>query len=594
MAKSLKSPVWEFFGKININKVRCKLCGGPPFTDLAFHGGTTSMRNHLSSKHPEQLEAASSSQRTLDSFFNTKKCSVEHAKEITERIAMFVARDLRPISVVDGDGFKSLMKYVEPGYRVPSHTHMSKVCHRLYEFEKENLKQDLKKASFFAFTTDTWTSNAVNGYITLTVHYIDDLWKMSTKVLLTGEMAESHTGKNIADRLTAAVEDWGIVDSQISAIVHDNAANANLGASLTGWQHFGCVAHTLQLCINSALDVPALQRVLSACRKLVGHFKHSVLGMAALKDKQTQLGIPVHHLMQDVATRWNSTYFMIERLCEQRVAIYAVLLDTTVAKGAYKHLDLKEDQWSLLSQMESALKPLQIATTVLGLEQNSSCAIIYPVINGLLTNHTAVKEDDLPAVKRFKTILTDELKRRFKPSCSDTALSIPMMSCIVDPRYSSLGFLDSAQRSLVRDNVVECIESLEADNTICDEGEEPLSKRPKRKSAMQFLLTGSMEDDQQQDTFSSLTVGDEVNKFMKLPDLHPDSDPLLWWKENGKHFPKMSLYARKLLCVPATSVPSERIFSVAGSIVTKRRANLKPESVDMLVFLNKNLSSIDI
>ena len=95
-------------------------------------------------------------------------------------------------------------------------------------------------------------------------------------------------------------------------------------SSITNFRSFNDVAHTLQLCINSALDVPALQRVLSACRKLVGHFKHSVLGMAALKDKQTQLGIPVHHLMQDVATRWNSTYFMIERLCEQRVAIYAV------------------------------------------------------------------------------------------------------------------------------------------------------------------------------------------------------------------------------------------------------------------------------
>ena len=105
--------------------------------------------------------------------------------------------------------------------------------------------------------------------------------------------------------------------------------------------------------------------------------------MSALKVKQSQLGIPVHHLIQDVATQWNTTYYMAERLCEQHVAIYAVLLETTVAKGAYKHLDLKEDQWLLLSQLTALLEPLQMATTVLGLEQNSSCSIVYPVINGL-------------------------------------------------------------------------------------------------------------------------------------------------------------------------------------------------------------------
>ena len=79
-------------------------------------------------------------------------------------------------------------------------------------------------------------------------------------------MSEHHRGQNIADRMTEAATEWEIADTQISAIIHDNAAKAEL----TDWLHFGCVAHTLQLCIKSALEVhvPAIGWLISACRKL--------------------------------------------------------------------------------------------------------------------------------------------------------------------------------------------------------------------------------------------------------------------------------------------------------------------------------------
>ena len=62
--------------------------------------------------------------------------------------------------------------------------------------------------------------------------------------------------------------------------------------------------------------------------------------------------------------------------------------------------------------------------------------------------------------------------------------------------------------------------------------------------------------------------------------------PLVWWKDNQKHYPRL---ARKFLCIPATSVPSERAFSVAGHVVNEKRACLLPENINMLVFLGANL-----
>ena len=46
------------------------------------------------------------------------------------------------------------------------------------------------------------------------------------------------------------------------------------------------------------------------------------------------------------------------------------------------------------------------------------------------------------------------------------------------------------------------------------------------------------------------------------------------------------------LGVVATSVPSERLFSTAGNIVTAKRCALEPENVEKLVFLHDNLPAI--
>jgi hypothetical protein len=67
----------------------------------------------------------------------------------------------------------------------------------------------------------------------------------------------------------------------------------------------------------------------------------------------------------------------------------------------------------------------------------------------------------------------------------------------------------------------------------------------------------------------------------------------LWWKHNKNRFPVLSELATKYLCAPATSTPSERLFSQAGNTMTSKRTKLNPLLFEKIVFLKKNIDNFD-
>ena len=67
------------------------------------------------------------------------------------------------------------------------------------------------------------------------------------------------------------------------------------------------------------------------------------------------------------------------------------------------------------------------------------------------------------------------------------------------------------------------------------------------------------------------------------------NDPLLYWKNNEQSKPLLAKLARRFLCAPPGSVPSERLFRTAGYIADGKRNRLLPDKFEMLLFLNKNL-----
>jgi len=92
-----------------------------------------------------------------------------------------------------------------------------------------------------------------------------------------------------------------------------------------GVDSVGCLAHTLQLSVKAGLQSQrALDDAVAVCRKIATHFRHSTLAKERLADIQRTISDDKPHMiLQDVQTRWNSTFYMVQRLIEQKKAVIA-------------------------------------------------------------------------------------------------------------------------------------------------------------------------------------------------------------------------------------------------------------------------------
>lgn len=67
------------------------------------------------------------------------------AQEITEPVAVFICKDLRPYSVVENSGFKKMVSTLEPRYTIPTRKHMTEVAVlKLYTEVKTAVLESLK------------------------------------------------------------------------------------------------------------------------------------------------------------------------------------------------------------------------------------------------------------------------------------------------------------------------------------------------------------------------------------------------------------------------------------------------------------------
>ena len=64
-------------------------------------------------------------------------------------------------------------------------------------------------------------------------------------------------------------------------------------------------------------------------------------------------------------------------------------------------------------------------------------------------------------------------------------------------------------------------------------------------------------------------IDDEVHKYWISAEANEDVKPLDWWKTHSTEYPNLSKLALDFLCIQASSVPCEQLFSIAGQLLCK-------------------------
>ena len=617
--QNTKSHIWKYLGfepdesgkPRSKDHPKCRLCK----TEIAAKDGNTSnLFSHLKNKHPEEYhrirnlvgkvekhQEQSFRQPSLETSWDKRKLlssSSHEYKEVTKSVIFCLARDILPIATVDKPGFRAMLHKFNPRYKLPSRNHFTKVCiPNLVSETRSMIEKQIAVGNVgcYSATTDLWSSAAGDPYITLTCHAINQQWELKSYCLQTNYLPQDHTAVNIKEVLNETLQLWKLDPGKLMGVTTDSASNVKLACELLNWQRLSCFGHNLNLAISKGLNDSRVECALRVCRALVASFSRSWKKQRDLVLVQEQKRLPVHKLKMDVITRWGSAYDMVERVLEQMEAIRNVLCDDRSAS----HLIPSWQDNDVLQSIAAALKPLKAMTDALSGEQCVTISAVKPIL-GHIATQLEDKEDDTELTKEIKERIRVDLELRY---INEDIKKLLELTSFLDARFK-LAHVDD-RGSILKDIEIQMLKELSNEVPTCistpsgaasstsgtsdgDNGNNtglPPSKKPKGLSKILSNCFGNPE--------VTLTpqqrVKQEIDQYLTHPQLNIEDDPLSWWKLENVRYPILAKLARKYLCLCATSVPAERVFSCGGIIVCDKRTCLKPERVDSLVFLAQNL-----
>lgn len=366
-------------------------------------------------------------------------------EELDKALVNMLVKDSQPFSIVDDQGFREFVGKLDPTYTLPSRQALKKMVDEKYNEEKTKAKAQLQNVEGVSLTSDMWTSINMDAYLAVTCHFVLDDAVLATVLLGVLPFPQDHTAENIAAAKRSLMVEWGI-EGKVTCLVTDAAANMTATARNLAIRHVVCIAHALNLVVKKSIDqTPGLEDLRTRARKVVTYFRSSTTAKEKLKNVQQQMNCAVMKLIQEVDTRWNSSFLMLQRLYDERQTVGAALASLRTEVNP-----LSSDDYETVAACLQVLKPFYTATVEMSQQKRVSGSMVIPLIKMLLhtTKELLINTNNVTA-KLLGQNMSTTLLNKFDTLENSTVLSL---STLLDPRFKCIGFRsqDKAQYAVRR------------------------------------------------------------------------------------------------------------------------------------------------
>ncbi|XP_004206689.2 zinc finger BED domain-containing protein 4-like [Hydra vulgaris] len=358
------------------------------------------------------------------------------------------------------------------------------------------------------------------------------------------------------------------------------------GSNLAEIPAIHCTIHLLQLVVSDSISENIVIDVLSKCRRLVTHFNHSSLACNNFKQIQLQQNLDPLCLVQDVPTKWNSTYLMLDRLNKLKIPVQLYLAERSDL------MPFSTLEWTLILNIIKLLKPFFQLTQEMSSEITTLSSVIPNMCS--LKKFMSKCQVDL-SIQETKNRLTTSLKNRFFSEINDAkSLNILknryyIIATSIDPRYKFSFFEDD-----IKKQAKYCVneEPSKLNFSINTEKEDTL------EACFKDIINATSEKPlpfkklKLEKKSNEILIRKEIKKFYSEPLVDRKLCPIKTWMQEER-FPLLKTIASKHLCTPASSIFSERLFSEYGNIYEKKRSRLLPKTGEMLLFIHHNGRKIE-
>ena len=376
-----------------------------------------------------------------------------------------------------------------------------------------------------------------------------------------------------------------------------------------------CYAHTLQLIVNDGLK--GLKGVQSPLEKIskIAKLSHST-ALVSERFEKIHVCIPKAN-----KTRWNSQYQTVVTV----IGISPSDLNDILTQTQHRDLCLKSLDYQMLQEFVLLLTLFAEATTATQAENIPSISIVAPSIlyiyQDLLLERTNIKHSSSlweclfeSFVARFGGLLEqmlinvdiDEKKKnkrfydRFKDPVFllapflDGRFRLQWISCSTLSDEVQVELSEKIQRIALEQCIIiehingSCVTSNNDNSSLSPPLQIQTSNTnvmsspsaAKRKSLFSNMDNKAMKK-KKSDPFSH--IKNEISGY--LNDDNMDSMLLL---KSSKKYPVLSKLASKVLSIPATSAPVERVFSQSGFLFRQHRASMTRSTLQQLTMLKCN------